>query len=381
MKKVVILLTMLLLSAVVQGKSIYLVRHAEKIDDGSKDPKLTAQGVQRAENLAQMLASSGITKVYATAYQRTQLTAKPLAEYLTTEVSTYDPSELSEFARHLKEQADNALVVGHSNTTPQLAHLLSGKPVISLDESDFDNVFQVVIKGDQTTLNVLKSLPSQSTQALNAIKPVSGNYFAGDLVFNMLFKGEVVGQSVHQFNKSHGQYDLTEVTTIEAFGIDATIKVSVDDETMAPINMQMKGSMGQAVDVLLNWQNNHVTGHSEMAREPFKAQGKLAIDTNLREHSLERTSAIMLAHLMPVSDNEPLLINWFNGYEGDSRLINITHEGNEQVTVPAGTFDTYKIKYSGGAPSQYYWIDKQQAKVVKIEVIHMPWSYELVAVK
>jgi len=118
-----------------------------------------------------------------------------------------------------------------------------------------------------------------------------------------------------------------------------------------------------------------------MVRESFKRQGKIELNQVLRPQTLERTSAIMLAHLMPVSEDHPLLINWFNGYDGDQRLIEISYHGEEQITVPAGTFDTYKIEYSGGAPSQYYWIDKNQAKVVKVEVIKSPWRYELVSFK
>ena len=58
--------------------TIYLVRHAEKAK--GKDPVLTAQGKQRAENLAQMLQDAGVTRVYSTDYRRTQQTAAPSAK-------------------------------------------------------------------------------------------------------------------------------------------------------------------------------------------------------------------------------------------------------------------------------------------------------------
>ncbi len=157
-----LVVVMLLFGAAAQGKSIYLIRHAEKLDDGSKNPVLTLKGRQRAINLASMLSQAGITKVYATNYHRTQMTAKPMADYLGIEVTSYDPSELSRLAEALKAQDQNVLIVGHSNTTPMLTHLLSGKPMIKLEETDFDFIFQVVIEGEQTTLNILKSLPINS---------------------------------------------------------------------------------------------------------------------------------------------------------------------------------------------------------------------------
>ena len=69
--------------------------------------------------------------------------------------------------------------------------------------------------------------------------------------------------------------------------------------------------------------------------------------------------------------------NPFNGYDAEQKSVVITHEGTAQITVPAGTFDTYKIKYSGGAPSQLFYVDQEQHKVVKIEVLKSPWEYQL----
>ena len=145
-----------------QAKSFYLIRHAEKVDDGSKDPALTLQGQQRALNIAHMLSQAGIKQVFATNYQRTQLTAKPLADHLGLPVTTYDPQELTAFADQLKAQEGNVLIVGHSNTTPLLVHLLSGEPTFKMSEAAYDNIFQVVIEAGQITLTQFKSLPMQS---------------------------------------------------------------------------------------------------------------------------------------------------------------------------------------------------------------------------
>jgi hypothetical protein len=366
-KRVTMWLMLMLVSAS-QATTYYVLRHAEKADDGSKDPVLTAQGQQRAINLAGMLADAGIEKIYASDYQRTQLTAGPLARLLGLK------------DRLLAEDV-NAMIVGHSNTTPMLAHLLSGQSVSNLDEANFDYVFQVVHEAGQVTVNTLRSAPTRAAAALTDWQPLSDRWFSGSLRFNMQLNGQVVGQSVHSFSQTEGRYQLHEKTTIEAYNIDADITAVVEPGHLAPLSLQMTGSMGQPVDIELNWQGQKVSGHSQMAREPFKPQGKLMINQTLRPGTTERTSLIMLAHLLPVTVQQPLLVNWFNGYDADQRLIEITFKGEEQVTVPAGTFDTYKIEYSGGAPSQYYWIDKKQPKVVKIEVIKSPWSYELVEYK
>ena len=48
-----------------------IVRHAEKVADGSKDPPLTEAGRARAQALAQRLSSVPVIAVYTTPLQRT----------------------------------------------------------------------------------------------------------------------------------------------------------------------------------------------------------------------------------------------------------------------------------------------------------------------
>lgn len=150
----------------------YLVRHAEKRKDGSKNPHLTQQGQQRANNLAQQLLLAGITHIYSTDYHRTQQTAKPLADLLGLEVQTYNPSNLQELAARLKAQVNTksktqaALIVGHSNTTPQLTSLLSGQAVPDMDESEYTNLYQVVIINGKAVVNRLSTPPFNAKTAL-----------------------------------------------------------------------------------------------------------------------------------------------------------------------------------------------------------------------
>jgi len=376
--KRIMMFLLLAVSVNAQAATFYVLRHAEKASDGSKDPALTEQGYQRAANLAGMLANAGIKKVYASDYQRTQLTAGPLAAQLGIEVTSYDPRDLPGLKEQLLKEDVNAMIVGHSNTTPMLVHLLSGQSVTNLDEANFDFLFQVVRQGEHVVVNTLRSAPTRAHAGLTDWQPLNGHWFSGSLTFNMQLNGDVVGQSVHAFSQTDEYYQLHEKTTIEAYKIDADIRAEVSRSKLAPLSLTMTGAMGQPVNIDLHWQGQKVTGHSQMAREPFKPQGTVDIDATLKPGTTERTSLIMLAHLLPVSAEQPLLVNWFNGYDADQRLIDITYEGEEQITVPAGTFDTYKVQYSGGAPSQYFWIDKKQPKVVKIEVIKSPWSYELV---
>lgn len=135
--------------------SIYLVRHAEKLAD-SQNPSLTACGKKRAKQLASILSKTDISAIYSTSYQRTMQTARPLAKQKNIPVKNYNPRHLEQFALQLQQKQENALVVGHSNTTPMLVELLAKQKVTPLNEQDYQYLYQVQLINEQAVLTIFQ---------------------------------------------------------------------------------------------------------------------------------------------------------------------------------------------------------------------------------
>lgn len=140
---------------------IYLVRHAEKVTDGGamlvddpKDPPLTAEGKARSDALADVLSDAGITQIWSTDTIRTRDTAAPLAEQLGLDVQLYNASDLEGFAALLLESPEKkVLVVGHSNTTPQLVEALGGdggSPIV--EKTEYDRLYMFYPQTKKTEL-------------------------------------------------------------------------------------------------------------------------------------------------------------------------------------------------------------------------------------
>lgn len=134
--------------------TIYLVRHAEKQSD-SNDPPLTECGVERSESLSTLFDAVPFDAVYSTDYKRTQSTALPTAMDQGLMIQSYEPDALGKIAEELIRNGQDALVVGHSNTTAVLAGLLVGEEMGSFDESIYNRVYQVVVSKDDRRLHVL----------------------------------------------------------------------------------------------------------------------------------------------------------------------------------------------------------------------------------
>ena len=127
-----------------EGTTVIVVRHAEKADN-SADPVLSPDGELRAQELARLFWNVKLNKIYTTPFNRTRLTAAPIAELNGVTPAEYAPNttavQLAE--RILLENTGKiALVVGHSNTVPELLKALSGNSfVVQIQDSQYDDLF------------------------------------------------------------------------------------------------------------------------------------------------------------------------------------------------------------------------------------------------
>ena len=156
-----LLLTVLLFGCAGAGEEhqafqLYLVRHAEKQADVGQDPHLTNAGHQRARKLANYLQDKSISGIWSSDYFRTRETALPLAESLGIHLTIYDPHDLEALAKKLLKAGNNAYVVGHSNTTPELARLLCECDVEDMDESEHGRLIIISVAGRNRQITTLQ---------------------------------------------------------------------------------------------------------------------------------------------------------------------------------------------------------------------------------
>ena len=115
-----------------------VVRHAEKATDDPENPGLSAAGRARATALAERLRDAPLVAAYATEFRRTQQTAQPAAALHGVPVQAYfarGPAAEVVAQWRQAHDAGTVLVVGHSNTVPQLARALCACEVPDMDEA------------------------------------------------------------------------------------------------------------------------------------------------------------------------------------------------------------------------------------------------------
>jgi phosphohistidine phosphatase SixA len=150
---------------------VIVVRHAEAgetrgqdSEGNSPDPGLSEIGLERSKALAELLADSGVTHLFATEHRRTQDTLQPLAERFGLVVEIIPGGESAAQIERLRELPERsvAVVAGHSNTVPAIVRGLGGELSGTrqtehgemIDQDSYDRLFFVTLTTSPSLLEL-----------------------------------------------------------------------------------------------------------------------------------------------------------------------------------------------------------------------------------
>ena len=134
----------------IEGTTVILVRHAERLATPGNDPDLSAAGKKRAKLLFHILSRANVSAIYTSKFTRTKQTAQPLAEVLglmpieATEAPVIKDLILGNHA------GMTVLVVGHTDTVPEVIRLLGDNSGHEIDDAEFDAMFVATVLGESS---------------------------------------------------------------------------------------------------------------------------------------------------------------------------------------------------------------------------------------
>jgi phosphohistidine phosphatase SixA len=127
--------------------TVLLVRHADiDVPPASDDPPLNAAGRRRAETLAHVAGTAGVTSVFTSSLIRAKQTVEPLVARVGLNPAEVPPPSVLAQRVVSGTLGGVVLIAGHSNTIPEMMVALgvsSGIPAIG--EREFDNLFVVTV--------------------------------------------------------------------------------------------------------------------------------------------------------------------------------------------------------------------------------------------
>lgn len=128
----------------------FVTRHLQK--DAGQDPGLTAEGQRCAQALAVMLEGRGVRAIFASMTRRGRETAAYPGNALRVMAQEYAPADIAGVAARAQAAEGSVLIVGHSNTVPDIVERLGGTRPGPIDESRYAEVWQIARSGGATQM-------------------------------------------------------------------------------------------------------------------------------------------------------------------------------------------------------------------------------------
>ena len=119
----------------------YVMRHLDKAE--GPDPGLNEQGRRSAARVADLLAAAGVRAIYVSTTRRARETAAPLAGRLGLAPAEYDPRDTPALVARVRAERGPVLVVGHSNTVPDIVEQLGGTRPAPIAEDRYGDIWHV----------------------------------------------------------------------------------------------------------------------------------------------------------------------------------------------------------------------------------------------
>jgi phosphohistidine phosphatase SixA len=123
----------------------YVMRHLQKetIEDTGPDPRLTDEAHVQAGQLALWFDAHPPSAIYVSNTRRARETAESVAARHGVTLKVYDPSDTAGLIARVRAESGTVLIVGHSNTVPDIVAGLGGKPPPPLAETDYGDIWHV----------------------------------------------------------------------------------------------------------------------------------------------------------------------------------------------------------------------------------------------
>jgi zinc protease len=196
--------------------------------------------------------------------------------------------------------------------------------------------------------------------------------------FNVVIQGNVLGSQVWQITATADSLVFQERLTIPAAAIGQRTTVRFDPADVAVQHVRQEGSaQGQRSEIDLTYGGGRVQGSSTVP-QPGGTPRSITVDTTVVPGTYDDNAIAMILPALALAPGATINVGVFSSGDGVTRVMTVKVGPAQSVTVPAGTFEVYRLDVGGGqAPLVFYVTTATPRRVVKIEVVGAPFAFEL----
>ncbi|TKD50014.1 SixA phosphatase family protein [Sphingomonas baiyangensis] len=124
------------------SQTVYVMRHLHT-PEGVTDAELTPEGHAAARTLAAQLEGQKLAAVFTTDFRRSRASVAPLLAARAMTAQLYDHRDPDALVARIRAVEGDVLVVGHSNTVPELVEKLGGARPAPMTHPDFGDLWVI----------------------------------------------------------------------------------------------------------------------------------------------------------------------------------------------------------------------------------------------
>lgn len=196
--------------------------------------------------------------------------------------------------------------------------------------------------------------------------------------FVVMVQGNALGSSVYALESTANGWMVRESTNVMNGMVLQTTALETDAKFKPKTLLQSGTMQGQALKSEIAFSDAHATGNA-MSMSAAGPQS-VVVDATLPLGTINADAMVYVLPLLAWTENSVFTLNTFNAGKGTIDAIVLTVVGSETVTVPAGTFETWKVEQKSPAATVALFLSKDAAhRLVKIAPSGQP--VELVLAK
>lgn len=196
--------------------------------------------------------------------------------------------------------------------------------------------------------------------------------------FVVMVQGNALGSSVYALESTANGWMLRESTNVMNGMVLQTTALQTDAK-FNPKTLSQSGTMqGQALKSDIAFSGAHATGNA-MSMSAAGPQS-VVVDATLPLGTINADAMVYVLPLLAWAEKSVFTLSTFNAGKGTIDAVVLTVVGSETITVPAGTFETWKVEQKTPTAAVTLSISKDAAhRLVKIAPSGQP--VELVLAK
>jgi len=196
---------------------------------------------------------------------------------------------------------------------------------------------------------------------------------------NVLLQGKAIGYTVSDVRRSGDSLLYVERSSLGtgAFEQRTTVLLDPADGSVRQVD-QVTAQQSQRAETHLTYAGGRVKGQSA-APQPDGSVKRYDIDTVLPVGTLDENAVPFVVPALPLGPGRSFTLSCFTPSENSQKTLTFKVGGLESVTVPAGTFQAYRIAVTGSrVPFTMYVSTETPRRVLKTEFVGQPFVVELV---